>query len=136
MFNNHNNPMSNNHNNPNNNHYNQNNTNDKTIIDKTQILSKNTNLPQPSLPIHIQTFKDYQVIDSLEIFSNFSDLFLLTKDRKKYILKLYKKGLKLDTLVLSKLKNIKSNLIANIVEYGYDVELKRDYIIEEYYELG
>jgi superfamily I DNA/RNA helicase/serine/threonine protein kinase len=45
-------------------------------------------------------------------------------------------GIKLDELVLSRVKSINSELIVNIIDYGFDNQLKRYYIIEEYYSLG
>jgi serine/threonine protein kinase len=45
-------------------------------------------------------------------------------------------GIKLDDLVLSRVKSINSELIVNIIDYGFNNQLKRYYIIEEYYSLG
>jgi serine/threonine protein kinase len=117
---------------------------EKTIIEKTEIIS-NTNsqvanfqfnqIDTPSL-LNITKFKEYQILRQLDIFSNFSDLFLTKKEYKYYILKLYRMGIKLDELVLSKIKSLNPELIVNIIDYGFDNQLKRYYIIEEYYSLG
>jgi serine/threonine protein kinase len=117
---------------------------EKTIIEKTEIIS-NTNsqvanfqfnqIDTPSL-LNITKFKEYQILRQLDIFSNFSDLFLTKKEYKYYILKLYRMGIKLDELVLSRIKSLNSELIVNIIDYGFDNQLKRYYIIEEYYRLG
>jgi len=110
---------------------------EKTIIEKTEIIS-NTDFNQIDTLslLNITKFKEYQILQHLEIFSNFSDLFLTKKEDKYYILKLYRMGIKLDDLVLSRIKSINSELIVNIIDYGFDNQLKRYYIIEEYYSLG
>jgi serine/threonine protein kinase len=112
---------------------------EKTIIEKTEIIS-NTDFQANQIDtlslLNITKFKQYQILQHLEIFSNFSDLFLTKKEDKYYILKLYRMGIKLDDLVLSKIKSINSELIVNIIDYGFNNQLKRYYIIEEYYRLG
>jgi serine/threonine protein kinase len=116
----------------------------KTIIEKTEIISNTdfqvanfqfNQIDTPSL-LNITKFKEYQILQHLEIFSNFSDLFLTKKGDKYYILKLYRMGIKLDELVLSRIKSLNPELIVNIIDYGFDNQLKRYYIIEEYYSLG
>ena len=44
--------------------------------------------------------------------------------------------IKLNDLVLSRIKSLNSELIVNIIDYGFDNQLKRYYIIEEFYSLG
>jgi serine/threonine protein kinase len=112
---------------------------EKTIIEKTEIIS-NTDFEANQIDtlslLNITKFKEYQILKQLEIFSNFSDLFLTKKEDKYYILKLYRMGIKLDDLVLSRIKSINSELIVNIIDYGFDNQLKRYYIVEEFYSLG
>jgi serine/threonine protein kinase len=112
---------------------------ERTIIEKTEIIS-DTDFQANQIDtlglLNITKFKEYQILKQLEIFSNFSDLFLTKKENKYYILKLYRMGIKLDELVLSRVKSINSELIVNIIDYGFDNQLKRYYIIEEYYSLG
>ena len=117
---------------------------ERTIIEKTEIIT-NTNSQVANFQanqintlglLNITKFKEYQILKQLEIFSNFSDLFLTKKEDKYYILKLYRMGIKLDELVLSRIKSLNSELIVNIIDYGFDNQLKRYYIIEEYYRLG
>jgi hypothetical protein len=52
---------------------------DKTIYDKTQFLSNSANYTPTNYPnfklLNISKFKDYEVIDQLDFFSNFSDFF-------------------------------------------------------------
>jgi serine/threonine protein kinase len=117
---------------------------EKTIIEKTEIIS-NTDFQVANFQfnqidtlslLNITKFKEYQILKQLDIFSNFSDLFLSKKEDKYYILKLYRTGIKLDELVLSRIKSINSELIVNIIDYGFDNQLKRYYILEEYYILG
>jgi len=112
---------------------------EKTIIEKTEIIS-NTDFQANQIDtlslLNITKFKQYQILQHLEIFSNFSDLFLTKKEDKYYILKLYRMGIKLDDLVLSKIKSINSELIVNIIDYGFNNQLKRYYIVEEFYSLG
>jgi serine/threonine protein kinase len=112
---------------------------EKTIIGKTEIIS-GTDFQANQINtlglFNITKFKEYQILKQLEIFSNFSDLFLAKKEDKYYILKLYRIGIELDDLVLSRIKLLNSELIVNIIDYGFDNQLKRYYIIEEYYRLG
>ncbi len=60
---------------------------EKTIIEKTEIIS-NTDFNQIDTLslLNITKFKEYQILQHLEIFSNFSDLFLTKKEDKYYIL--------------------------------------------------
>jgi superfamily I DNA/RNA helicase len=112
---------------------------EKTIIEKTEIISDTdfqANQIDTLSLFNITKFKEYQILKQLEIFSNFSDLFLTKKEDKYYILKLYRMAIKLDDLVLSRVKSINSELIVNIIDYGFNNQLKRYYIIEEYYSLG
>jgi serine/threonine protein kinase/ankyrin repeat protein len=112
---------------------------EKTIIEKTEIIS-NTDFQANQIDtlslLNITKFKEYQILQHLEIFSNFSDLFLTKKEDKYYILKLYRMGIKLDELVLSRIKSLNPELIVNIIDYGFDNQLKRYYILEKYYSLG
>jgi len=99
---------------------------DKTIYDKTQFLSNYDNyIPDNYIPanypnfklLNISKFKDYEVVNQLDLFSNFSDFFLIKKSDSQdyYFLKLYRKGMILDEFVLNKIKLIKSELIAEII---------------------
>ena len=111
---------------------------DKTIYDKTQFLSSYDNYIPDFTLLNISKFKNYEIVNQLDFFSNFSDFFLLKKSNSQdyYFLKLYRKGMILDEFVLNKIKLIKSELIAEIVEYGFDVNLQRFFIIEKFYDFG
>jgi hypothetical protein len=56
---------------------------DKTIYDKTQFLSNSDNYIPANYPnftlLNISKFKDYEVVNQLDFFSNFSDFFLIKK---------------------------------------------------------
>jgi ankyrin repeat protein/serine/threonine protein kinase len=120
---------------------------DKTIYDKTQFLSNYDNyIPDNYIPanypnftlLNISKFKDYEVVNQLDLFSNFSDFFLIKKSDSQdyYFLKLYRKGMILDEFVLNKIKLIKSEVIAEIIDYGFDINLQRFFIIEKFYNHG
>jgi hypothetical protein len=112
---------------------------DKTIYDKTQFLSSYDNYIPANYPnftlLNISKFKDYEVVNQLDFFSNFSDFFLIKKSdsRDYYFLKLYRKGMILDEFVLNKIKLIKSGVIAEIIDYGFDTNLQRFLTIEKFY---
>jgi ankyrin repeat protein/serine/threonine protein kinase len=120
---------------------------DKTIYDKTQFLSNYdnyisanyipANYPNFTL-LNISKFKDYEVVNQLDFFSNFSDFFLIKKSDSQdyYFLKLYRKGMILDEFILNKIKLIKSEVIAEIIDYGFDINLQRFFIIEKFYNHG
>jgi hypothetical protein len=56
---------------------------DKTIYDKTQFLSNYDNYIPNNYPnftlLNISKFKDYEVVNQLDFFSNFSDFFFKLK---------------------------------------------------------
>ena len=115
---------------------------DKTIYDKTQFLSNSDNYIPANYPnftlLNISKFKDYEVVNQLDLFSNFSDFFLIKKSDSQdyYFLKLYRKGMILDEFVLNKIKLIKSEVIAEIIDYGFDTNLQRFFTIEKFYNHG
>jgi ankyrin repeat protein/serine/threonine protein kinase len=115
---------------------------DKTIYDKTQFLSIYDNYIPANYPnftlLNISKFKDYEVVNQLDFFSNFSDFFLIKKSDSQdyYFLKLYRKGMILDEFVLNKIKLIKSEVIAEIIDYGFDTNLQRFFTIEKFYNHG
>jgi ankyrin repeat protein/serine/threonine protein kinase len=115
---------------------------DKTIYDKTQFLSSYDNYIPANYPnftlLNISKFKDYEVVNQLDLFSNFSDFFLIKKSDSQdyYFLKLYRKGMILDEFVLNKIKLIKSEVIAEIIDYGFDINLQRFFTIEKFYNHG
>lgn len=103
----------------------------KTIIEDSSLT------PNPNL--HLSTFQDYTIIEQFPTSGSEADIYLVEKEAKKYVLKLYRFGLEPKREVVEKLKFLSDNHpkdIVKIYEIEFDQPTKRWYEIQEYIEHG
>lgn len=84
-------------------------------------------------------FRGYNVIKQMPSNSTEADIFIIEKDRKQYILKLYRYGIEPKAEILkaiTSLSKIHPKEFVNIFEADYDTDTKRWFEIQEYISNG
>jgi serine/threonine protein kinase len=111
--------------------------NKRTLLENssvTLIEDENLNISKNA---KLERFKDYRVLKQLPTLGAEADLYLLEKDKRKYILKLYRLSLKPKEEIFKILLNISKRENSNIIKiYEIDKDTDRWYEIQEYANFG
>ncbi len=112
----------------------------KTILDSSQAqkteLDKAHN-PQ-STSLALTTFRGSKIIEEFEAIGAEADVYLVEKDNKRYFLKLYRRGIKLNDDILKTIQKLSHDhkYFAELFEYGFDESAGRCYELSEYIQHG
>ena len=115
----------------------------KTVREDGSRNSQNSNAtvrePVPSASIGLQKFRDYTIVRQLRSSGSESDVYVVSKGKDKFILKLYRYGIEPKVEIINKIVNLsKANPkeLIRIFEFGFDDGTKRWFEIQEYAQRG
>ena len=119
--------------------------NNKTVIEQTTISKspkttiENLATKTNNSNINLSKFQDYTIIKQFPTTGSEADIYLISKDNQKYILKLYRFGIDPKKEVVEKLKYLSQKYpkdIIKIYKIEFDTSIKRWYEIQEYISNG
>ena len=123
------------------------NNSQETILDDSQTVIEDTNLTVIDSDVsllekqsfQLETFLDYKVIRQLETEGAEADIYVVTKDDKEYILKLYRYGIEPKKEVVKTLLDLSEKFpedIVKIYKIDFHDDTNRWYEIQEYAKFG
>ncbi len=107
-----------------------------TVVEEHKTIIENSNKISN---LSITSFQNYKIVKQLETSGAEADIFIVEKNHQKYILKLYRYGIKPKRelfLMLKKLSDSFPKDIVKIYKLGFDEKLQRAYEIQEFISLG
>jgi len=115
---------------------------DKTVLDSdNQKVSNATVLDTDTsvqASLSLSTFRGGEIVEEFDAIGAEADVYLVEREGKQYFLKLYRKGIKVNTDILESiyLLSQKYPYFASLKEYGFDDKLGRYYELSEYLAEG
>jgi len=119
---------------------------EKTILEDKTILDTNTSTTIENKQINSSekisvnsVFKDYKIVKQLPTIGAEADVYIIEKNQKNYILKLYRHGIELEKEKIEKILNLSKKYpedIVQIFEIKKDKTSNRWYEIQEYAKYG
>ncbi|MEA2027575.1 MAG: protein kinase [Campylobacterota bacterium] len=112
---------------------------DQTVIEGSPKTILEGASPTQKSDLTLTTFQEYTIIEQFPTSGSEADIYLVQKDKQKYVLKLYRFGIEPKREVVEKLKFLSENYPKDIIKIyaiEYDPSLKRWYEIQEYVAHG